>query len=188
MRILIACEFSGIVRRNFELLGHGAWSCDFLESEQPGNHLQCDVLTILDQGWDLLIAFPPCTYLAASGARWWSEREREQEDAIAFFMKFINAPIKHKAIENPVGVMSNRYQPPDQWVHPWQYGHGETKKTGLWLHNLPPLVPTEVVSEREPVCHYVSPGPERWKDRSRTYSGIARAMAMQWSTYVLKNL
>jgi len=179
-RVLVACEFSGIVRDAFAALGHDAWSCDLLPTERPGQHIQDDVLSVLDRGWDLMIAHPPCTHLAVSGARWWKGKEEEQRKAIWFFMQLVAAPIERIAVENPVGIMSSVYRKPDQYIQPWQFGHGETKKTGLWLKNLPPLQPTDVVSGREPRVHHASPGPDRWKERSRTYPGIAAAMAEQW--------
>lgn len=181
MRVLVACEFSGIVRDAFTAMGHDAWSCDILPSERPGNHYQSDIRTVLNCfKWDLMIAFPPCTRLCVSGARWFSLYPEEQEAAAGFFLRLANAKVKKIAIENPVGIMSNWYRKPDQIIQPWQFGHGETKATCLWLKNLPPLTPTNVVDGRKPVVHYASPGPDRWKIRSRTYQGIAKAMAEQW--------
>lgn len=181
MKVLIACEFSGIVREAFSVLGHDAWSCDLLPSELPsGKHLQCDVLSILDFGWDLMIAHPPCRYLAVSGARWFKERVQEQDDALIFVRDLLCAPIPKIALENPVGVISTRIERPDQIIQPWQFGHGETKATCLWLKNLPLLKSTNVVSGRLPRVHHASPGTNRWKERSRTLSGIAMAMAEQW--------
>ena len=138
MRVLVACEFSGIVRDAFAAKGHDAWSCDLLPSERIGNHIQYDAIdTVYSSDWDLLIAHPPCTYLAVSGARWFKDRKREQADAITFFMNLVDAEIPKIAIENPIGIMSTEYRKPDQIIHPWQFGHGETKATCLWLKNLP---------------------------------------------------
>jgi hypothetical protein len=183
MRILIACEFSGIVREAFIAKGHDAWSCDLLPSEMPGNHIQDDVLNHLS-GWDMMIAFPPCTHLAVSGARWFSQKiaDGRQQTGIDFFMKLVDADIPKIAIENPVGIMSTEYRKPTQIIQPWQFGHGETKATCLWLTSLPELQPTAIVDGREPRIHCMSPGPNRAKERSRTYKGIARAMADQWGT------
>ena len=185
MRVLIACEFSGTVRRAFRALGHDAWSCDLLPAEDGGEHIQRDVLSVLGDGWDLMVAHPPCTHLAVSGARHF-ERKRasgEQQAAVEFFMALANAPIPRLAIENPVCVMSSVWRKPDQVIQPWQFGHGETKATCLWLKGLPRLMPTRVVAGREPRVHRLSPGPDRWKERSRTYTGIAEAMAQQWGAY-----
>ena len=185
MRVLVACEFSGVVREAFLSRGHYALSCDLLPSDihLPGLHHQGDVLDLLDDGcWDLMIAHPPCTHLAVSGARWWKDKQDEQEAALKFVQQLMDAPIPRICIENPVGRISTAIRPPDQYVHPWQFGHGETKKTGLWLKNLPPLVPTDVVDGRDPKCHRQPPGPDRWKRRSVTYSGIAAAMADQWGS------
>lgn len=180
MKVLVACEFSGIVRDAFAERGHEVWSCDILETERPGQHLQEDVLRILDAGWDLMVAHPPCTHLAVSGARWFKGKEKERWEAIKFFMAIVEARIEKICIENPVGIMSTVYRKPDQYIQPWEYGHGETKKTGLWLKNLPLLEPTNIVEGRIPRVHYESPGPNRQKNRSRTYTGIAGAMAEQW--------
>lgn len=180
MRVLVACEFSGIVREAFRARGHDAWSCDLLETEIPGQHIQGDAMGILNDGWDLMIAHPPCTFLARSGARWWVVREIQQQKAIYFFMALVNAPVGKIAVENPIGIMSNHYRKPDQIIQPWQFGHGETKATCLWLKGLPKLTPTEIVDGRVPRVHFAEPGPERWKERSRTLPGIARAMAEQW--------
>lgn len=180
MRVLVACEFSGIVRTCFQNKGHSVLSCDFLPSEIPGNHCIGDVLRLLNDGWDLLIAFPPCTHLAVSGARWFKNKIKEQEDSVGFFMALVNAPVPRIAIENPIGIMSTRYKKPDQIIQPWQFGHGETKATCLWLKNLSPLQPTNIVNGREARVHKEPPGKERWKNRSRTYWGIAEAMAEQW--------
>ncbi len=186
--ILIACEFSGIVREAFRKKGYDAVSCDFLDSEIPGKHIVGNVLDVLDNGWDMLIAFPPCTHLAVSGARWFQFRQKEQKQAIAFFMQLINAPIKKICVENPVSIMSTKYRKPDQIIQPWMFGHGETKKTCLWLKNLPKLTPTKIVEGRFERVWRESPGVDRWKNRSRTYQGIAKAMAEQWGyAFKLKN-
>ncbi|MBE0595504.1 MAG: DNA cytosine methyltransferase [Gemmatimonadales bacterium] len=180
MRVLVACEFSGIVRDAFIAAGHEAISCDLLPTERPGPHVQGDVRSILGQGWDLLIAHPPCQHLAVSGARWFAEKRREQAEALAFVRLLLAAPVKCIALENPVSVISTRVRKPDQVVQPWQFGHGEVKATCFWLKGLPKLVPTEVVEGREARVHRASPGPDRWKERSRTFPGIAAAMAAQW--------
>jgi hypothetical protein len=180
MRVLVACEYSGTVRDAFRARGHDAMSCDLLPTERPGPHHQGSVLDILDAGWDLMIAHPPCTHLAVSGARWWKDKLREQADALDFVRLLMAAPIPRIAIENPVSKISTAIRRPDQIVQPWQFGHGETKATCLWLKGLPKLVPTQVVDGREARIHKMSPGPDRWKERSRTYQGIADAMASQW--------
>jgi len=189
MRVLIACEFSGIVREAFRKRGHDAWSCDLLPAEDKSYfHIEGDVLEHLNDGWDLMIAHPPCTRLASSGARWFSKRVAEQDSAIWFFMQFVHSQVSRVAIENPVGIMSNQYRKPDQIIQPWMFGHPESKATCLWLKGLPLLVPTnDVRAEMEKLplskrtrVHYASPGPDRWKERSRTMPGIAEAMADQW--------
>ena len=180
MNVLIACEFSGIVREAFIKRGHNAWSCDLLPTEIPGQHIQGDVNDVFWNGWDLMIAFPPCTHLAVSGARWFKGREFEQVNALWFVKALLGAPIHKIALENPVGVISTKIRKPDQIIQPYQFGHGETKKTCLWLKNLPPLIPTNEVSGREGRVWKESPSPDRWKNRSRTYQGIADAMAEQW--------
>lgn len=180
MRVLIACEFSGIVREAFKAKGHDAWSCDLLPTEIPGNHYQGDVLDIINDGFDLMIAHPPCTHLAVSGARWFKNKKEEQYQAVKFFIALLNADIKMIAVENPISIMSTIYRKPDQIIQPWQFGHGETKATCLWLKNLPLLSSTNIVSGREQRIHKMPPGPERWKERSRTFPGIAEAMAQQW--------
>jgi len=182
MRVLIACEFSGVVRDAFAARGHDAWSCDLLPTERPGQHLQCDVRDVLGDGWGLVVAHPPCDHLAVSGARWFPAKQADgrQQQAIEFFMDFVNCPSLRVAIENPVGIMSTRYRKPDQIIQPWQYGHGETKATCLWLKGLAALVPTDIVQGRTPRVHHESPGPDRWKNRSRTLDGVAQAMATQW--------
>jgi hypothetical protein len=183
-KILIACEFSGIVRDAFTKAGHYAVSCDFLSSERPGCHIQGDVSQILNNCWDMMIAFPPCTYLAVSGARWFSKREREQKVAFDFFMELVNAPIPRICIENPVGIMSTRYRKPDQIIQPWMFGHGETKATCLWLKNLPRVKPTNIVKGREGRVWREPPSPDRWKNRSRTFQGFADAIAEQWGCLI----
>lgn len=182
MRILVACEFSGVVRRSFRERGHDAWSCDLLPAEDGAtiHHYQCSVHDLLGAGWDMMVAFPPCTHLCVSGARWFKNKTVEQQAAISFFMDLVKAPIPKIAIENPIGIMSTRYRKPDQIIQPWQFGHGETKATCLWLKGLPRLESTNIVSGREPRVHHASPGPDRWKERSRTYQGIADAIASQW--------
>lgn len=182
MRVLVACEFSGTVRDAFAAKGHDAWSCDLLPTEIPGNHIQGDARTVLSDGWDLLIAHPPCTHLAVSGARWFPEKRREQREALEFFLCFLNAlHIPMICVENPVSVVSSRICRPTQIIQPWQFGHPETKATCLWLRNLPQLRPTCVVEGREARVHAEPPGPDRWKNRSRTLAGIAAAMASQWT-------
>jgi hypothetical protein len=180
MKVLVACEFSGIVRNAFRSLGHFAISCDLLPAEDGGPHIQGDVLGVLDYGWDLMICHPPCTHLAVSGARWFKEKLTEQAEALEFVRKLLDAPIPRIALENPVSIISSRIRKPDQVIQPWQFGHGEVKATCLWLKNLPKLVPTDIVDGRVPRVHYASPGPDRWKERSRTMTGIAGAMAVQW--------
>ena len=180
MRVLIACEFSGIVRDAFTALGHEAISCDLLPSETFGQHYQCNVLRLLGEPWDLMIAHPPCTHLAVSGARWFKDKQVEQAEALEFVRLLLDAPITRIALENPISIISSRIRKPDQIIQPWMFGHGETKATCLWLKNLPKLVPTNIVDGREPRVHHASPGPDRWKERSRTLPGIAQAMADQW--------
>lgn len=185
MRVLVAGEFSGIVRDAFAKRGHDAWSCDLLPTERPGNHIQGDVLGILDGGWDMMIAHPECTRLCNSGVRWLHERDlwNEMKEAALFFRVLLNADIPQKAIENPIPhkyaleIIGRKY---DQIIQPYQFGHGETKATCLWLENLPLLTPTCIVTGREQRIFKESPGPDRWKNRSRTFSGIANAMAEQW--------
>ena len=181
MRVLVACEFSGIVREAFRSRGVNAWSCDRLDSEIPSYfHIRNHVEDILDDGWDMMVAFPPCTHLAVSGARWFKDKQKEQEEALDFVRILLDANIPKIALENPVSVISTRIRKPDQIIQPWQFGHGETKTTCLWLKNLPKLIPTKIVEGREPRVFLESPGPDRWKRRSRTYPGIADAMADQW--------
>lgn len=217
MKVLVACEFSGIVREAFAARGHDAWSCDLLPTEKPGQHIQGDALDILDDGWDLMIAHPPCTHLAVSGARWFKDKQKEQCDAVGFFMALINAQIDKIAVENPVSIMSTRYRKPDQIIQPWQFGHDASKKTCLWLQNLPQLKPTKIIDPQIYGCkcgmrfeyalgkygcpnccgdsgeakliyanqtpsgqNKLSPSPTRAIERSKTYEGIAEAMADQW--------
>jgi site-specific DNA-cytosine methylase len=180
VKVLVACEFSGIVREAFKAKGHDAWSCDLLPTERPGNHIRGDVLAILNDGWDLMIAHPPCTHLCVSGARWFKGKQAEQEAALDFVRCLLDAPIPKIALENPVSIISSRIRKPDQIIQPWQFGHGETKATCLWLKELPKLHPTNIVEGRMARVHQAPPGPDRWKERSRTMQGIANAMATQW--------
>lgn len=183
MRVLVACEYSGRVRDAFIKKGHDAWSCDLLPSESDfGPHYQGSVFDIINDGWDLMVAHPPCTHLAVSGARHFSAKRADgrQQEAIDFFMALANAPIEKIAIENPVCIMSSIWRKPDQIIQPWQFGHGETKATCLWLKNLQKLQPTNIVEGREARIHKMPPGPNRWKERSKTYQGVADAMANQW--------
>jgi len=188
VRVLVACEYSATVRDAFRALGHDAWSCDLLPTEgDPHWHIQDDVFGYLGDDWDLLIDHPPCTDLAVSGARHFAVKvaDGRQARALEFVRHLLHAPIKHIALENPVSIISSRIRKPDQIIQPWQFGHGETKATCLWLKNLPKLRPTNIVDGREPRVHRMAPGPNRWKERSRTYSGIAAAMADQWAGYDL---
>ncbi len=189
MRVLIACEFSGIVRRAFAARGHEAWSCDLLPSDDRTDfHIVGDARDILNDGWDLLmVAHPPCTRLCNSGVRWLAERNLwpELKDAADLFSAFWNAPIERICVENPVmhkhaKALIHNYLAPAQSVQPWQFGHGETKRTCLWLRNLPKLTPTNIVDGREARVHRMPPGPNRWRERSRFFPGIADAMADQW--------
>ena len=203
MKVLVACEFSGIVRDAFRARGHDAWSCDILPCEKgPAFHRQCDIRSLLGkhplhrhEPWDLMIAHPPCTFLTVAANKWTAirpERAAKVEEALAFVRFLMDAPIPRIAIENPVSVISGRIRPPDQTFQPWQFGHGEVKRTCLWLKNLPPLIPTAekqmalgvthkpVTSERSDRLHRMAPGPDRWRERSRTFTGIAEAMAEQW--------
>ena len=186
MRVLIACEYSGRVREAFRRRGHDAWSCDLLDTEDArGPHITGDVLKVLREGWDMMIAHPPCTHLAVSGARHFAAKQEDgrQQEAIDFFLALARAPIPRIAIENPVCIMSSVWRKPDQTIQPWMFGHGETKATCLWLKGLPHLVPTNIVSGRHPRVHLMPPSPDRWKERSRTYEGVAEAMAEQWGAY-----
>ena len=182
MRVLVACEYSGRVRDAFMAQGHLAVSCDLLPSESPrGFHFQTDIRALLAGPWDLMIAHPPCTHLAVSGSRWFKDKLPQQAEALAFVQMLMDAPIPRICIENPVSIISSRIRKPDQIIQPWEFGHGETKTTCLWLKGLPKLVPTEVVEGRASIVHRMSPSPDRWKNRSRTYQGVADAMAAQWS-------
>jgi site-specific DNA-cytosine methylase len=182
MRVLVACEFSGRVRDAFAARGHFAMSADLLPSDLPGNHYVGDVRDLLGEGWDLLIAHPPCTHLAVSGARHFAAKKASgvQDLALQFVRELLDAPIPLIALENPVSVISTRVRKPCQVVQPWMFGHGETKATCLWLKGLPRLLPTEVVAGRSAICHRMPPSANRWKLRSATYPGIAAAMAAQW--------
>lgn len=183
MRVLVACEFSGVVRQAFRDRGHDAWSCDLLPAEDGSPfHLPGDVTPWLGADWDLMIAHPPCTHLAVSGARHFHRKAREQEEALVFVRSLLTAPVPRIAIENPVSVISSRIRRPDQIIQPWQFGHGETKATCLWLKGLPRLRPTDIVSGRKARVHRMPPGPDRWKERSRTLPGIAAAMVDQWGS------
>ena len=184
MKILVACEESQVVTTELRNLGHEAYSCDIIEpsGNHPEWHLQCDVLSILNNNdWDMVIAFPPCTHLCVSGARWFANKQEQQREAIKFFMEFVNCSAQRVAIENPRGIMSTVYRKPDQIIQPWMFGHGEVKSTCLWLKNLPPLQPTKIVEGREPRIHFMGPVKDRSKLRSKTYTGIAKAMAEQWT-------
>jgi hypothetical protein len=182
-RVLVACEFSGIVRDAFISQGLEAWSCDLVPSEREGPHIQGDVRDVLGAGWDLMVAFPPCTYLAYSGARWFAQRQAEQAEAIAFVRTLLAAPIPRIALENPDGVLHRHIRRADQVVQPYMFGHGEVKATCLWLSNLPRLQPTDRVAGRVPWVHRNAPGgPNKSKARSRTLAGFAAAMADQWGT------
>jgi len=193
MRVLVACEFSGIVRDAFAARGHDAWSCDLLPSESPGNHIQGDVLDVLGDGWDLMVGHPPCTHLAVSGAAWFSRKREVQAEALDFVRALMNAPIPRIAIENPVSIISSRIRKPDQVIQPWMFGDEAQKSTCLWLKNLPYLTPTKVVSKGEMITFssgvvmpkwyadaWKLPKEDRFKLRSKTFQGIADAMAEQW--------
>ena len=182
--VLVACEYSGRVRDAFIRNGCEAVSCDLLPTDQPGPHYQGDVFDIINDGWDLMVAHPPCTHLAVSGARWFHKKEKEQKEALDFVRRLMSAPINHIAIENPISVISSKIRKPDQIIQPWMFGHGETKATCLWLKNLPPLQPTEIVEGRENKVHKMPPSEHRWKLRSLTYQGIADAMGDQWSVQI----
>ena len=189
MKVLIACEFSGIVREAFRAKGHDAISCDLLPSEIPGNHYQGDIRDILNEGWDLMIAHPPCTHLAVSGARYFKCKQKEQAEALEFVKVLMNAAIPKICLENPVSIISSKIRKPDQIIQPYEFGHPESKKTCLWLKGLPKLVPTNVLklpesgiweNQTKSGQNRLAPSPDRWKERSRTYKGIAKAMADQW--------
>jgi hypothetical protein len=182
MKVLIACEESQVVVEQFLKRGHDAMSCDILPGAKGLPHYQGDVMDIINDDWDMMIAFPPCTHLAVSGARWFPEKREDgrQQQGIYFFMSLVNAPIVSICIENPIGIMSTKYCKPDQIIQPWQFGHGETKATCLWLDGLPLLTPTNIVEGRENRIHRMAPGENRGKERSKTYLGIAKAMGEQW--------
>lgn len=182
MRVLVACEYSGRVRDAFLARDHDAMSCDLLPTDAPGPHYQGDVFDIIGDGWDLMVAHPPCTDLAVSGARHFAAKiaDGRQQRALDFVRRLLDAPIERIALENPISVISSKIRKPDQIIQPWMFGHGETKATCLWLKNLPKLVPTDVVDGREPRVHRMPPSADRWKKRSETYLGIANAMASQW--------
>lgn len=182
MRVLVACEFSGVVRQAFRDRGHDAWSCDLLPAEDGSpHHFRGDVFDRpMFEHWDMMIAHPPCTHLAVSGARWFKDKLDGQKAALDFVRDLLSVHIYRIALENQISIISSRIRKPNQIIQPWQHGHGETKATCLWLKNLPKLVPTNVVDGRQPRVHYASPGPNRWKERSRTLPGIASAMADQW--------
>lgn len=193
MRVLVGCEFSGTVRRAFRRLGHDAWSCDLLPAEDGGQHIQGDVRDVLGDGWDLAIFHPPCTHLAVSGARHFHRKQKEQAEALEFVRALLDAPIQRIALENPVSVISSRIRKPDQIIQPWQFGHPESKKTCLWLKNLHPLRHADVMRERgrwenqtPSGQNKLGPSPDRWKIRSKTYPGIACAMADQWGVEVCR--
>ncbi len=190
LKVLVACECSGAVRDAFRRLGHEAVSCDLEPSEAPGPHFAGDVSELLDYPWDLMIAHPPCTHLSVSGARHFEAKRMDgrQYAAASFFMRLARAPIPCIAIENPVCIMSSLWRKPDQVIQPWQFGHGETKATCFWLKNLPWLRPTNVVEGRDNRIHRMSPGPDRGRERSRTYPGVAKAMAEQWSAAAILHL
>jgi hypothetical protein len=203
LRVLVACEYSGVVRRAFLARGCDAWSCDLLPSEDGSNrHIRGDARDLLHDGWDLLmVAHPPCTRLCNSGVRWLhtpppgktaGQMERELREGAALFSAFWNAPIPRVAVENPVmhghaKRLIENYAEPAQSIQPWQFGHGETKRTCLWLRNIPPLRPTNVVEGREQRVHRMPPSPTRWKERSRFYPGIAAAMAEQWTEHAWRS-
>ena len=186
MKILVACEESQAVTKELRKLGHQAFSCDILSCSggHPEWHIQGDVIKELDKNWDMIIAFPPCTHLASSGARWFKEKQKDgrQQSAVDFFMRIVNANATKIAIENPIGIMSSKYRKPDQIIQPWQFGHGETKATCLWLKGLPKLTATELVEGREQRIWRLPPSKDRAKLRSKTFPGIAKAMATQWTT------
>lgn len=191
MKVLVGCEFSGTVRDAFLERGHDAISCDLLPSETLGPHYQGDVRDILNGGWDLGIFHPPCTHLAISGARWFRGKQEEQKEALKFVKELMNAPIPKIAIENPVSIISSHIRKPDQIIQPWMFGHPESKKTCLWLKNLEKLIPTNILhipesgrwnNQTKSGQNKLPPSPDRWKERSKTYEGIAEAMAEQWGS------
>lgn len=180
MRVLVACEYSGVVRDAFLAKGHEALSCDLLPTDSKGPHYQGNVLDIINDSWDLMVAHPPCTHLAVSGARWFKDKQEEQKQALGFVRSLLESDIPKIALENPISVISTKIRKPDQIIQPWMFGHGETKATCLWLKGLGPLVPTDIVKGRENRVHKMPPSKDRWKKRSLTYAGIAKAMAEQW--------
>ena len=180
MKVIVACEFSGIVRDAFTEVGHDAVSCDLLPTESPGPHIQDDIRNVDLSKYDLMVAHPPCTHLAVSGARWFPEKRKEQQEALEFVQWLMDAPVPRIALENPISIISSRIRKPDQIIQPWQFGHGETKAICLWLKNLWSLVPIEMAEGREARVHRMAPSPDRWKERSKFYTGIAKAMATQW--------
>ena len=188
MRVLVACEYSGKVRDAFIKLGHDAISCDILPTDNPGPHYQGDVFDIINDGFDMMICHPPCTDLAVSGARHFKEKiaDGRQGRALEFVQQLLDANISMICLENPISIISTRIRKPSQIIQPWQFGHGETKSTCLWLKNLPLLIPTNIVEGREARIHNMAPSPDRWKKRSITYQGIANAMASQWGTSNVK--
>ena len=189
MKVLIACEYSGVVRDAFIAQGHDAISCDLLPTDAPGPHYQGDVRDIIEDGFDLMVAHPPCTHLAVSGARWFKDKQAEQVEALDFVRLLLSAPVDKIALENPISIISSRIRKPNQIIQPWQFGHPESKSTCLWLKNLPKLTSTCVLplpasgrwSNQTPSGqNKLGPSPDRWKERSKTYQGIAEAMAQQW--------
>lgn len=192
MKVLIACEYSGTVRDAFTALGHDATSCDLLPTDSPGKHYQGNVMDIINDGWDLMVCHPPCTHLAVSGARWFHKKQTEQQEALDFVRKLLDAPIEKICLENPVSIISSKIRKPDQIIQPYMFGHEATKTTCLWLKNLPPLTPTNMVGKGErhitkggrslPKWYNLPPSDDRWKIRSATFKGIAEAMASQWGT------
>jgi len=187
MKVLVGCEFSGIVRDAFLRIGHDAWSCDLLPCERGGPHIQCDVRDILSDNWQLAIFHPPCTHLAVSGARWFGNKIREQAEALDFVRALLAAPIPQIALENPVSIISTAIRKPDQIIQPFEYGEPFQKTTCLWLKCLTKLIPTCIMQERKQKCWLESPGPDRWKRRSKTYQGIANAMADQWGGWSVED-
>ena len=187
MKVLVACEYSGRVRGAFRSHGHDAMSCDLLPTEVDGPHYQGPVEDVLHDGWDLMIAHPPCTDLAVSGSRHFPAKiaDGRQAAALSFVRLLMDSPIDRWCIENPISVISSAIRVPDQIIQPWEYGHGEVKATCFWLHNLPKLKPVNCVQGREPKVHMMPPGPNRWKERSRTFAGVAKAMGDQWGSSVL---
>jgi len=181
LKVLVACEYSGRVRDAFIAQGHDAISCDLLPTEVEGPHYEGDVRDILYDGFDLMIAHPSCQHLAVSGAKHFWRKEKEQKESLDFVRTLMNCNIPRWCIENPVSIISSAIRPADQTIQPWMFGHGETKATCLWLKNLPKLRPTNIVEGREPKVHMMPPGPDRWKNRSRTYNGVALAMSQQWT-------